>query len=436
MDGGLTCATSQICPCSRLPQCACCALTLPSDAELAAAYRRFARRPRQRAPRLLVSRWLVAGLVLGLGVAFGAEAVVQRLQPSSLSERPAPAAAPGPGRKAAPLSAPLSSPGQDPPEAAAEPLPSAPELKHGRASGSASPKASGVSADERPPADSAVWAKAAEGLRNNDFAETQAALDTLEQAGSATDREAARLIRAQLMLHQGDVNGARAVLEDLARHAQSAQVRAKARRPAQRSFGEVEFTARGCPERHLTVHASLGGSAIVNRRNGTWGTRLHGTLWVGSRYWRWAAAGGTWCSARRTRGSRAGDLLGGRSSAGPAWEGSLILWGGAAVRTGAGTAWARVIRAAAATTTWGGPISAAAAGVEAITLRPAVAAAGVPAAEVPAAGVPAAEVSAAEVPAAEVPAAELAWVARLNPAGSRTTSTSRPQLVRGARFRS
>jgi hypothetical protein len=74
-----------------------------------------------------------------------------------------------------------------------------------------------------------VWAKAAQGLRNDDFAATQAALATLEQAGSASDREAARLIRAQLMLHQGNASGARALLQDLANNAQSAQVRAKAR---------------------------------------------------------------------------------------------------------------------------------------------------------------------------------------------------------------
>jgi hypothetical protein len=65
-------------------------------------------------------------------------------------------------------------------------------------------------------------------LRNNDFDETQSALATLEHTGSAADREAARLIRAQLMLHQGDTSGARALLHDLASSAQSVAVRAKA----------------------------------------------------------------------------------------------------------------------------------------------------------------------------------------------------------------
>jgi thioredoxin-like negative regulator of GroEL len=83
--------------------------------------------------------------------------------------------------------------------------------------------------DDHAPADRALWAKAAEGLRNNDFNETQSALATLEHAGSAADREAARLIRAQLMLHQGNTSGARALLQDLADHAQSEAVRAKAR---------------------------------------------------------------------------------------------------------------------------------------------------------------------------------------------------------------
>jgi hypothetical protein len=200
----------------------------PSVRELAAAYQRFARKPQRRSAGLLVSRWLLAGLVMGLGVAFGAQAVVRRLQPTSVAERPEPVAAPSAARKAAVRSAPVPSP-QDTPELPAQPLAPPSELKPPRAASFASPKAVTVGVDERPPADSAVWAKAAEGLRNNDFAETQSALATLENASSATDREAARLIRAQLMLHQGDASGARTLLHDLASNAQSAQVRSKAR---------------------------------------------------------------------------------------------------------------------------------------------------------------------------------------------------------------
>lgn len=200
----------------------------PSDGELSAAYQRFLRKPKRHSPGLLVSRWVIAGLAMGLGVAFGAEAVVQRLYPSAPTERSAPPTAPSAARNAAALRAPQPS-RLDAPESSAAPLASPSELKPPRALGSSSPKAATLGSDERPPADSAVWAKAAQGLRNNDFAETQSALATLEHAGSATDREAARLIRAQLMLHQGDANGARALLQELANNAQSAQVRAKAR---------------------------------------------------------------------------------------------------------------------------------------------------------------------------------------------------------------
>jgi hypothetical protein len=199
----------------------------PSARELRTAYARFTHTPARRAPRWLVSRWLVAGLVMGLGIAFGAEAVVQQLSPAQPAAPSAPAALAHTAPKAAlrraaqPSSAGTTEPGVEPPPASSD-------LTPGHAPSFGSAKAPTVRADEAP-ADSAVWAKAAEGLRNNDFAETQSALAMLEHAGSSADREAARLIRAQLMLHQGDNDGARALLQDLANNAQAAQVRTKAR---------------------------------------------------------------------------------------------------------------------------------------------------------------------------------------------------------------
>jgi cytoskeletal protein RodZ len=199
----------------------------PTVHELRAAYTRFTGTRERRSPRLLVSRWLIAGVVMGLGIAFGAEAVVQQLSPAEPAVPSAPAALQRSAPKAAPLPAvqPSSAGTVEP---AVEPPPSTSDLKPVRAPSFGSAKAPAVNADDAP-ADSAVWAKAAEGLRNNDSAETQSALATLEHAGSSTDREAARLVRAQLMLHQGDKNGARALLQDLANNAQAAQVRAKAR---------------------------------------------------------------------------------------------------------------------------------------------------------------------------------------------------------------
>ena len=199
----------------------------PSEREFHAAYQRFARKPQRRARALLVSRWLIAGLAMGLGIAFGAEAVVQQLQPAPSVQLSPVGAPPGAIAKNVPLSARLPSP-KDALAASAEPPPASSELRPPRAAGAGNWRAASVSAEERPAADSAVWAKAAQGLRNNDIVETEAALATLEHVGSTSDREAARLIRAQLMLHQGDSNGARALLQDLAGNAQSAQVRAKA----------------------------------------------------------------------------------------------------------------------------------------------------------------------------------------------------------------
>src|SRR4051812_27628790 len=47
----------------------------PSPHELTAAYQRFERRaPRRATALVVVSRWLAAGLAMGLGIAFGAEA--------------------------------------------------------------------------------------------------------------------------------------------------------------------------------------------------------------------------------------------------------------------------------------------------------------------------------------------------------------------------
>jgi len=201
----------------------------PSDHELSIAYRRFTRLPRRRSTALVVACWVIAGLVMGLGVAFGSEAIVEQLRPTLPAQQVSPSAVAPRARPAAAPHAPLTSAENPPETATVEPAAPLVELKAPRTPTSVSPKASAVSGGERPPADSAVWAKAAAGLRNDDIAETQAALATLEHASSAADREAARLIRAQLMLHQGDASGARALLQDLADHAESAAVRSKAR---------------------------------------------------------------------------------------------------------------------------------------------------------------------------------------------------------------
>jgi hypothetical protein len=196
----------------------------PTRQELDAAFRRLAQKPRKHAPARLVSHWLIAGLVMGLGVAFGAEAVVKRLDPPSAAVPSEPAPLPRVVSKTKLGRAPLAIP-QDTPE----PTASAADAPRPPPPSSAYAKAPTGELSEPPPAEGAIWTKAAQGLRDGDFAKTESALDALEHAGTIADREAARLIRAQLMLHQSNPSGARALLEDLANNAQSAQVRAKAR---------------------------------------------------------------------------------------------------------------------------------------------------------------------------------------------------------------
>jgi hypothetical protein len=239
-------------PHSDLPGLSNAALRLlredqPSDLEIARAYQRFTR-PTRRSSRglLLVSRWMIAGLVMGLGIAFGSEAVVRWAQPEPHAQ---PGAAPvvvPTVRKAAAVRAPLPS-SQSAPEVATQglPAPVAGFEPAPRPTSTASVKTPLVDPNDRGRADSAVWAKAAEGLRNNDFGKTQSALATLEHAGSAADREAARLIRAQLLLHQGNISDARALLQDLAEHAQSEAVRAKARSLLAESNSALNVTPNG-----------------------------------------------------------------------------------------------------------------------------------------------------------------------------------------------
>lgn len=72
------------------------------------------------------------------------------------------------------------------------------------------------------------WRRAAQGLKQRDFESTNDALLKLSQQGTEAEREAARMVRAQLLLNQGQTAEARQLLEGL-RGASSPSIRGKAR---------------------------------------------------------------------------------------------------------------------------------------------------------------------------------------------------------------
>jgi len=162
---------------------------------------------------------------MGLSIAFAAEAIERQTHRQHTETRkvavPSAIAKLTANRRATPL--PVDAPVDEGPRDVVK------ERKPG-AAGSVVPRRPALDQSASPPGESAAWTKAAEGLRTHDVAQTESALATLEQASNPADREAARLIRAQLMLHQGDVRGAHALLQDLTNSARSSLVRAKARR--------------------------------------------------------------------------------------------------------------------------------------------------------------------------------------------------------------
>jgi hypothetical protein len=133
------------------------------------------------------------------------------------------------------------------PEASGEPAapPSAPP-------GSAVERAAAAPSRGLPaPAPSENWQRAARGLRERDFDTVGAALAELEARGGPAEREAAQLVRAQLLLSQGREDEARSLLGGLQNGARSPNVRQKASElfarinqsgVSQRSFDAPEAT--------------------------------------------------------------------------------------------------------------------------------------------------------------------------------------------------
>jgi hypothetical protein len=203
-------------------------------ARVRGAYQRFLRENRPilgRAPWLQVARWVLVGVAIGMGSVYAATGPLHLFgnEPARLEPR-------------VPSAAPAHSARREPTSVLAPPLhPTEPEPLLNSAPPLATPA---TSAGEQ-------WQRAARGLRDQDFATAQSALEELAHHGSDNERESARLVQAQLLVSQGRTEEATGVLRELRGAARSSAVRAKAsellsrlneNRPSQRSFAPLEGT--------------------------------------------------------------------------------------------------------------------------------------------------------------------------------------------------
>ena len=206
----------------------------PTELEAQRDYLRFLqKRPRRSRPHALqILGWMGAGMLFGMGSLFAATAAPWRLLDFSWSkaeqrvERVVPRAPTPPAPRVAP------------PAAESPALPLAPPAQALSAEPTASEHAAGAGAAKE------SWRRAAQGLRKRDFESTNDALIKLSQQGTVAEREAALMVRAQLLLNQGQTAEARQLLEGL-RGASSPSIRGKAQMlldetqkfaPAHRSF--------------------------------------------------------------------------------------------------------------------------------------------------------------------------------------------------------
>jgi hypothetical protein len=212
----------------------------PSDAVVERAYGRFLQKQqRHRGVSLLPpAAWIALGTLLSIGSLYAATAGPWRLAGKSGGEEasrhrgpPHPSARPL-GFDAARVPPPLASSSGS--IAAAPVVPSAAAA---RPPGAPSPRE--------------TWQRAARGLRERDFAAADDALRRLSAQGSRSEREAALLARAQLLLSQGQVAAALELSTGLATSAESGSTRhraaaiasqARESTPSKRSFEPAPAT--------------------------------------------------------------------------------------------------------------------------------------------------------------------------------------------------
>jgi hypothetical protein len=193
---------------------------VPSPAELRRGYARYMRKRPKRTARGL-ARWILAGLMLGVGLAQAATRVPKHW----LGSQEPLILAPTPTRTPAEQL-------RRPDEATAAPSPdpvTAAPAERVRATLPAVPAAWPSSTPAQPALVQEQWQRAAAAMRAKDVAAAQSALLDVELHTTGAERDAARLARAQLLASSGRRAESLSLATELAATASSSAVRAKAR---------------------------------------------------------------------------------------------------------------------------------------------------------------------------------------------------------------
>lgn len=196
----------------------------PEPRAIRTAYRRFVTRRSEPLSAFVLVRWLAAGFALGWGVAFAATgdplfgAGLQRpaqptVAPRATASRTLPHSRPRPHEAA---SASASSPADS-----VAPVPKAPSVNAHAAS-----SAPRVALDES--LSDPKWQRAAAALKARNYEAAESALREVEASGRVSDRDAASLALAQVLLTRGRRVEARARLQRLSAQASSPLVREQA----------------------------------------------------------------------------------------------------------------------------------------------------------------------------------------------------------------
>lgn len=195
-----------------------------NEAKIERAYRRFAVRrlgvataAGSRPLRPLLAAFC-AGILLSVGSLYAATSAPWHLLGFRTEKlaKPAPSSAPR-AKKAVPAPRPPEAETQHAPAAAQVPSSTGPSVTPERA---AAPDSSAAALE--------TWRRAAAGMREQDYDTASDALLKLSQQGSRGEREAARLVRAHLLLEQGRAAEAQPILDELRASAESPLIRRKA----------------------------------------------------------------------------------------------------------------------------------------------------------------------------------------------------------------